>query len=77
MIDVPNVTLTAGVRIPQLGFGVFQVPDSEVGGAIRTALDAGYRSIDTAAAYRNETGVGRAVAESGLPREEIFLTTKL
>ncbi|KOU25711.1 oxidoreductase [Streptomyces sp. WM6372] len=63
--------------MPQLGYGVFQVPDSEAAQAVGAALEAGYRSIDTAAAYRNETGTGRAIAASGLPREELFITTKL
>jgi diketogulonate reductase-like aldo/keto reductase len=74
---VPTVTLNNGVKIPQLGFGVFQVPDDETTAAVSSALEASYRSIDTAAIYGNETGVGRALAESGLPREELFVTTKL
>ncbi|MFF0072964.1 aldo/keto reductase [Streptomyces sp. NPDC005494] len=77
MSTVPTVTLNNGVTIPQLGFGVFQVPDDETAAAVSSALEAGYRSIDTAAVYGNETGVGRALAESGLPREELFVTTKL
>ncbi|HJP79235.1 MAG TPA: aldo/keto reductase [Pseudonocardiaceae bacterium] len=63
--------------MPQLGFGVFQVPDAETTAAVSAALSAGYRSIDTAAAYRNEKGVGIALADSGLPRDELFITTKL
>ncbi|MCN9242634.1 aldo/keto reductase [Streptomyces sp. RY43-2] len=63
--------------MPQLGFGVWQVPDDEAQSAVATALEAGYRSIDTAAIYGNEEGVGRAVAASGLPREDLFITTKL
>ncbi|RAG84944.1 aldo/keto reductase [Streptacidiphilus pinicola] len=74
---IPAVTLNNGVEIPQLGFGVFQVPDDETTAAVSAALEAGYRSIDTAAIYGNETGVGRALAASGLPREELFVTTKL
>ncbi|NLU66868.1 aldo/keto reductase [Streptomyces sp. HNM0574] len=74
---VPNVTLNNGVTIPQLGFGVFQVPDEETTAAVGTALESGYRSIDTAAVYGNEAGVGRALASSGVPREELFVTTKL
>ncbi|MER6095883.1 aldo/keto reductase [Streptomyces sp. NPDC001728] len=74
---VPTVELADGVEIPQLGFGVFQVPDDETTAAVTAALEAGYRSIDTAAIYGNETGVGRALAASGLPREELFVTTKL
>ncbi|TRV81080.1 aldo/keto reductase [Streptomyces sp. 130] len=77
MTSVPHITLNNGVRMPQLGFGVFQVPDDETATAVGHALDAGYRSIDTAAVYGNERGVGRAVADSGLPREELFVTTKL
>ncbi|MCX2970630.1 aldo/keto reductase [Streptomyces sp. JHD 1] len=63
--------------MPQLGFGVWQVPDDEAATAVARALEAGYRSIDTAAAYENEVGTGRAIAESGVPREDVFLTTKL
>jgi 2,5-diketo-D-gluconate reductase A len=74
---IPAVTLNNGVRIPQLGFGVFQVPPEETQRIVEDALEAGYRHIDTAAAYRNETGVGAAIAASGIPREEIFITTKL
>ncbi|MFD7597607.1 aldo/keto reductase [Kitasatospora sp. NPDC059812] len=74
---VPTVKLNNGVEIPQLGFGVFQVPDAETAAAVTSALEAGYRSIDTAAIYGNETGVGRALAASGLPREDLFVTTKL
>ncbi|MFF4345203.1 aldo/keto reductase [Kitasatospora sp. NPDC001540] len=74
---IPNVTLNNGVRMPQLGFGVFQVPDEETTAAVAAALEAGYRSVDTAAVYGNERGVGKALAASGLPREELFVTTKL
>ncbi|NEA58238.1 aldo/keto reductase [Streptomyces sp. SID13666] len=63
--------------MPQLGFGVWQVPDDEATAAVTTALEAGYRSIDTAAIYGNEEGTGRAIATSGVPREELFITTKL
>ncbi|MGW1836175.1 aldo/keto reductase [Streptomyces sp. BBFR2] len=77
MTSVPNVTLTNGVTMPQLGFGVFQVPDEETHAAVSSALEAGYRSIDTAAVYGNERGTGKALAASGLPREELFVTTKL
>ncbi|WP_053689634.1 aldo/keto reductase [Streptomyces sp. WM6372] len=77
MNDVPAIRLNNGTPMPQLGYGVFQVPDSEAAQAVGAALEAGYRSIDTAAAYRNETGTGRAIAASGLPREELFITTKL
>ncbi|MEU6161873.1 aldo/keto reductase [Streptomyces sp. NPDC047130] len=75
--SVPAVTLNNGVTIPQLGFGVFQVPDEETTAAVTAALDAGYRSIDTAAIYGNEAGVGKALAASGIAREELFVTTKL
>jgi diketogulonate reductase-like aldo/keto reductase len=71
------VTLNNGVRIPQLGFGVFQVPPGETQRAVEQALEAGYRHIDTAAAYNNEAGVGAAIKASGLPRGELFVTTKL
>ena len=77
MSSVPDITLNNGVTMPQLGFGVFQVPEEETEAAVTTALEAGYRSIDTAAVYGNEAGVGRAVAASGLRREELFVTTKL
>ncbi|PZG19707.1 aldo/keto reductase [Nonomuraea aridisoli] len=77
MTSIPKVTLNNGVEIPQLGFGVFQVPDRETAAAVTAALRAGYRSIDTAAIYGNEAGVGRALAETGLPREELFVTTKV
>ncbi|MDT0423885.1 aldo/keto reductase [Streptomyces evansiae] len=73
----PTVTLNNGVVMPQLGFGVFQVPDAETTAAVASALEAGYRSVDTAAVYGNERGVGRALASSGVPREELFVTTKL
>jgi 2,5-diketo-D-gluconate reductase A len=75
--DVPNVRLSDGAEIPQLGFGVFQVPPDETQRAVEDALAAGYRHLDTAAAYRNERGVAAAIAASGVPREEIFITTKL
>ena len=76
--SIPTVSLHDGVEIPQLGFGVFQVPPEETqAGRSRTALAVGYRHIDTAAAYRNERGVGAAIAASGLPRDEVFVTTKL
>ncbi|HMJ72958.1 MAG TPA: aldo/keto reductase [Solirubrobacterales bacterium] len=74
---VPAVTLHDGVEIPQLGFGVFQVPPEKTQDAVEEALEVGYRHIDTAAAYRNERGVGAAIAASGIPRDEIFVTTKL
>ncbi|MFI5938604.1 aldo/keto reductase [Actinoplanes sp. NPDC051494] len=69
--------LNNGIDIPQLGFGVWQVPPDETAAAVTTALETGYRSIDTAAGYQNEAGVGAAVKASGLPRDELFITTKL
>jgi 2,5-diketo-D-gluconate reductase A len=74
---VPAVTLSNGVEMPVLGFGVFQVPPDETERVVADALAAGYRSLDTAAAYRNEEAVGRAIATSGIPRDELFITTKL
>jgi 2,5-diketo-D-gluconate reductase A len=75
--DVPNVRLSDGTEIPQLGFGVFQVPPDETQRAVEDALAAGYRHLDTAAAYRNERGVAAGIAASGVARDEIFITTKL
>ncbi|MFF2961642.1 aldo/keto reductase [Streptomyces sp. NPDC057963] len=77
MSKVPSITLNNGVEMPQLGFGVWQVPDDEAARAVATAIESGYRSIDTAAIYENEEGTGRAVAASGVAREELFVTTKL
>lgn len=77
MTRVPTTSLAGGVEIPQLGFGVFQVPPRDTQAVVEEALRIGYRHIDTAAAYRNESGVGAAVAASGLPRDEVFVTTKL
>ncbi|GAA4550060.1 aldo/keto reductase [Amycolatopsis samaneae] len=77
MTSVPTVKLNNDVEMPQLGFGVFQVPDAETTAAVKAALEAGYRSIDTAAIYGNEAGVGKAITESGIPRDELFVTTKL
>ncbi|MEU1513407.1 aldo/keto reductase [Streptomyces sp. NPDC005811] len=74
---VPPIILNNGVEMPQLGFGVWQVPDDEAERAVATALEAGYRSIDTAAIYGNEEGTGKAITTSGVPREDIFVTTKL
>ena len=71
-----SISLRGGARIPQLGFGVFQVPLGETAEAVANVLDVGYRHIDTAAAYRNEAGVGQAIRASGLDRGEVFLTTK-
>ncbi|ACU70086.1 2,5-didehydrogluconate reductase [Catenulispora acidiphila DSM 44928] len=71
------ITLNDGVQIPQVGLGVWRVSDAEAYGAVTTALEAGYRHVDTAAAYENEGGVGRAIRDSGIPRKDVFLTTKL
>ncbi len=74
---VSPVTLNNGVTIPQLGFGVFQVPRDETQRVVEDALEAGYRHIDTAAAYGNEAGVGAAIVACGIPRDQLFITTKL
>jgi 2,5-diketo-D-gluconate reductase A len=74
--QVPRLQMRGGSNIPQLGFGVFQVPPAETEVAVARALESGYRHIDTAAAYRNEAGVGAAVRASGLGRDEVFITTK-
>jgi 2,5-diketo-D-gluconate reductase A len=75
--SIPTTDLGADVAIPQLGFGVFQVPPEDTAETATLALEAGYRHIDTAAAYRNERGVGEALAASGLDRDDYFVTTKL
>lgn len=75
--EVPVLTLHDEVEIPQLGFGVFQVPPAETQRAVEEALAVGYRHVDTAAAYRNEAGVAAAIAASGIARDEVFVTTKL
>ncbi|MGY1601422.1 aldo/keto reductase [Geodermatophilus sp. SYSU D00815] len=77
MAPVPAIALNNGVEIPQLGFGVFQIKPEETAEATAAALEIGYRHIDTAEMYRNEKGVGEAVRSSGIPREEIFVTSKL
>ncbi len=74
---VPRLSLHDGIEIPQLSFGVFRVPPEKTQGAVELALEAGYRHIDTAAAYRNEKEVGAALAASGLPRQDYFVTNKL
>ncbi len=74
--QVPNLPLRGGVDIPQLGFGVFQVPPEDTAEVTTRALDTGYRHIDTAAAYRNEAGVGEGVRAAGLERGDVFITTK-
>jgi len=78
MSDIPLIPLNSGTSIPQLGLGIWQTPDEDAERLVRYAIhEAGYRHIDTAAAYGNETGVGRGMRTSSVPREEIFLTTKL
>ncbi|MGN7977084.1 aldo/keto reductase [Microbacterium sp. 22195] len=76
-MSIPTITLNNGIEMPQLGFGVFQVPDDETTVAVAEALRVGYRSIDTAAVYGNEAGVGRAIAESGIDRSDLFITSKV
>lgn len=71
------VTLNNGVKMPQLGFGVWQVPDEKATPAVAKALEVGYTSIDTAMIYKNEAGVGEAIKESGIDREKLFITTKV
>ncbi|OYN96909.1 oxidoreductase [Enemella evansiae] len=77
MTNVPTITLNDGHTIPQLGFGVWQVSTEDIVPAVRKALEVGYRHIDTAAIYGNEEGVGQAIKESGIPRDQLFVTTKL
>ena len=77
MITLPAITLNDDRTIPQLGFGVFQIPAEETQERVEEALAVGYRHVDTAAAYRNEAGVGAAITASGLRREDVFVTTKL
>jgi 2,5-diketo-D-gluconate reductase A len=74
---VPTIRLNNGVEIPQLGFGVYQVPPEDTADTVATALEVGYRHIDTAEMYRNEKGVGEAVVRSGIDRGELFVTSKL
>lgn len=71
------VTLNNGIKMPKLGYGVYQTPPEDTRRCVLDAIEVGYRSIDTAQAYNNEEGVGSAIAECGLPREEFFLTTKV
>jgi 2,5-diketo-D-gluconate reductase A len=77
MTSIPTITLNNGQSIPQLGFGVFQIKPEDTAKAVRLALDAGYRHIDTAEMYGNEAEVGQAIADSGLDRGEVFITSKL
>ena len=77
MSAVPSLLMNNGIQIPQLGFGVFLIPPEETEKAVSEALSAGYRLIDTAQGYRNEEGVGAAIASAGIQRDELFVTTKL
>ena len=76
-IPTPYLTFSDGHRIPQLGLGVWQIDDDEAERVVADALEVGYRHIDTARVYKNEAGVGKAIAASGVPRDELFITTKL
>lgn len=76
MSTIPAIRLNSGASIPQLGFGVFQVAPASTKGVVLDALEVGYRHIDTAAGYGNEAAVGEAIAESGISRDELFITTK-
>ncbi len=75
--EVPELVLNDGNRIPQFGFGVFQIPPADTASAVRTALEAGYRHIDTAEMYQNEKGVGQGVRDAGVDRGKVFITSKL
>jgi 2,5-diketo-D-gluconate reductase A len=77
MSTIPSLTLNDGTSIPQLGFGVFQIPPDETAAAVRTALEIGYRHIDTAEMYQNEKGVGEGIRDSGIDRGEVYITSKL
>jgi 2,5-diketo-D-gluconate reductase A len=74
---IPNISLNNGVQMPRLGFGVYQIPADQTEQAVTDALAAGYRLLDTAEAYGNEEALRRAIAQSGIPRDELFITTKL
>ncbi len=76
-MNVPVIELNDGNSIPQVGFGVFQIPPDDTAAAVKRALDAGYRHIDTAEMYRNEQGVGHGIRDAGLDRSEVFVTSKL
>src|SRR5471030_3205244 len=76
-MTVPQLPLNSGTSIPQLGFGVFRVDQTDAQRVVEDALEVGYRHIDTAALYNNEEQVGAAIAASGIPRDELFITTKL
>ena len=70
-------TLSNGIKMPMLGYGVYQIPEADTECCVLDAISCGYRSIDTAQAYHNEEGVGNAIEKSGVPREELFITTKI
>jgi len=76
-MTVPTITLNDQTKIPQLGFGVFQVPPDQTAKTVLNAFEVGYRHIDTAQMYENEAGVGEAIASSGIPRDDLYITTKL
>jgi 2,5-diketo-D-gluconate reductase A len=77
MDDMPRVTLNDGQAIPQFGLGVYHVPPEATAGVVRTALELGYRHVDTAQGYGNEAGVGQGLRDAGVPREDVWITTKL
>lgn len=77
MSNIPNVSLNNGLMMPQFGLGVWRIPEDEAAGNVKAAIDAGYRLIDTAAIYRNEAGVGEGIRNSGVAREQLFVTSKL
>jgi 2,5-diketo-D-gluconate reductase A len=77
MTGVPTIELNDGARIPQLGFGVYQIPPEDTAKAVKTALEIGYRHIDTAEMYENEKGVGQGIRDAGVDRSEVFITSKL
>ena len=77
MSQVPDITLDDGTSIPQLGFGVYQIPPAQTAEAVRAALDIGYRHIDTAQMYGNEAGVGQGIRDAGLARDQVYVTSKL
>jgi 2,5-diketo-D-gluconate reductase A len=76
-MTVPDLTLNDGNTIPQFGFGVYQIPPEDTAAAVRTALETGYRHIDTAEMYGNEVGVGQGIRDAGLDRNEVYVTSKL
>ena len=77
MVQQTHIRLNDGIDVPQIGFGVWQVDNAQAPKAVLTAIQAGYRSIDTAAIYGNEEGVGIGIRDSGVPRDQVFITTKL